>query len=483
LVVVSNRLPAVLERGAEGVWSVAPGVGGLVTALSPALYKRGGRWIGWCGQEVEALRRDSVEAQALLDKVCAGAKYTLEGVSLSKAEIDEYYHGFANQTLWPLFHGMKERAVFDPKWYESYRRVNRRFARKLAESPIADEFIWIHDYHLLTVAEELKKSGFGQPTGLFLHIPFPGPDDFARLPWHRELLKALFAHDLVGFQSRRDVEQFIACVRQMENLADVRRDRERVVLTTSFGQTAVAAFPIGMDVHGFDTLSRATEVSTRSSRIRENFGNRYLAVGVDRLDYTKGIPERLRAFRALLTEYPELRDKVCLFQLVVPSRTRIPAYQRLKSEIDELVGEINGAFATPKWTPVHYQFGTLPIRELVALFRAGDVGLVTPLIDGMNLVAKEYCAAHSDEDGVLILSRFAGAADQLGSGALLVNPHDEKGMADALNRALTMPRFERRRRMRSLHRAIREVDVDTWMCDFLNAADEVVLARHNRLYH
>lgn len=477
LVVVSNRLPVVLECDPEAGWSAAPGSGGLITALGPALNSRGGRWIGWCGVESETLARDSLDAQTLLDEASAGARYALEGVPLTRREIDEYYCGFSNQTLWPLFHGMSERAVFDSRLYRTYRRVNRKFARKLAESSSAHELIWIHDYQLLTVAEELRTMRSDQPVSLFLHTPFPAPDVLAGLPWHREVLKAIFAHDVVGFQTQRDVERFVACVRRLEPWLELRRDAERTLIITSFGRTTVAAFPIGIDVHGFDTAARTPEVTARADRLRDVFGRRRLVAGVDRLDYTKGIPERLRAFRRLLTDYPELRNEITLFQLVVPSRTGIPAYRRLKSEIEELVGEINGAFAAPGWTPVHYEFRALPFRELVALYRAADVGFVTPLIDGMNLVAKEYCVSHTDEDGVLVLSEFAGAADQLAAGALLVNPHDEEAVAAALKEAVQMPRFERRRRMRALHRAIRSSDVDAWMRHFLNAAHDVAVVK------
>ena len=467
LAVVSNRLPAIVKQGDNGP-TIHPGSGGLVTALDPVLRDRGGAWIGWLGipaaePETEALFED------LLARRAARSGYALKPVSLLPEEIDKYYYGFANEILWPLFHDLPSRCHFEPSYWQAYETVNRKFAGAAAQHTGKEDHVWVHDYHLLLLARELKKSGVRRQTSFFLHIPFPPLDLFLKLPWRFAVLDALLEYDRIGFQTPRDLGNFVQCVNALVDGVRIKGRRQVMTITTEGRELRVGAFPISIDFGGFERLAGSKEVAERARIVHESQPGKKMILGVDRLDYTKGIPERLLAFANALTRYPDLRRKVTLVQVVVPSRRQVQEYESLKDEVERMVGEINGRFTEVGWTPIEYIFRSLSQEELTAYYRTCEVALISPLKDGMNLVAKEYCASSVEQDSVLILSEFAGAADQLADGALLVNPHDIDGVSEAIYQALTMDAEERTARMKSLRASIRKQDVFHWVKSYLEA--------------
>ena len=466
LIVVSNRLPYVFERDAGGTWNGRPGSGGLVTALLPVLRNRGGVWIGWPGT-TEA----DEEVELAAERASGAAGYVLKTVSLNAHEVDNFYLGFANRIIWPLFHDLQSLCDFEPNYWRTYREVNAKYASRIAEHCVDADLVWVHDYHLMNVGAELRALGVQARIGFFLHIPFPPLDLFVKLPWRMALLHALLQYDVIGFQTLRDRRNFVQCLRILVPEARVRGQGQ--VLTTRYGgrEVRIGAFPISIDYNAFVRHASQLEIKQLAAQLHEKLPNRKLVLGVDRLDYTKGIPHRLKAFRSALERYPELRERISLIQVVVPSRVDIADYHDLKLEIEQLVGQINGEFVRPGgWVPVWYVYGSLSRNDLLAYYRAADIALITPLKDGMNLVAKEYCACSIEEDCVLILSEFAGAAAQLNRGAVLVNPYDIEGVGDALWRAWGMNVEERESRMRRLRRSVRTFDVFWWVDSFLNAA-------------
>lgn len=447
MIVVSNRLPITLTRDA-GRLKVQRSAGGLASALEAVLARRGGTWVGWPGIAAEA----PVEIPPT-----AAAAYRIVPVPMSRAEVRGFYQGFANATLWPLFHGFPTRARFDRRFWETYGAMNRRFAMVTAETAAGADLVWIHDYQLMLTPAALRERLSSTRVAFFLHIPFPPFDVFRLLPWDREILRGLLGCDLIGFHSQGYVRNFIdSC----ERLLGVRVDHDAQLIEYGGRTVRIGAFPLGIDFDAFDARARAAP--------RDDGHAVRFVLGVDRLDYTKGIPERIRAFARLLELHPEHREQVILLQIAVPSRSEVAEYRRLKREIDELVGSVNGRFGTPHWAPIHYLHRGINQEHLVQLYRDADVGLVTPLRDGMNLVAKEYVACQVDQPGVLVLSRFAGASETMGE-ALLVNPYNIDGTAEALHRALTMDESERRSRLAALRWRERRQNVDVWVEDFLRA--------------
>jgi len=466
LVVVSNRLPIVLKRDDAG-WRVEQGQGGLVTALAPVLGNRGGLWIGWPGT-VEPGAADAVG-----DAGHVG--YDLESVLLTPDELDRYYHGFSNEILWPLFHDLPDRCNFDPTYWPVYRQVNRKFVEVIERATDEDDYIWVQDYHLLLVAQELHLAQIQRRAGFFLHIPFPPPDLFMKLPWRFQLLEAMLHYDLIGFQTTRDLRNFVQCIRTLVPELRVSAGRRMAATVSHQGrELRLGAFPIGIDYKRFAREARSQHVADRAWYMHEALPERKLILGVDRADYTKGIPNRILALADLLERYPQHRGKLTFIQVVVPSRSDLPKYQELRREVEQLVGHVNGRFTQSGWTPIHYIYRPLDPLELIAYYRTCEICLVTPLKDGMNLVAKEYCACSVD-DGVLILSEFAGAVAQLQVGALLVNPFDIEGVADALHRALTMDRKERLARMKRQRRIVSRQSVFWWVDAFLRAGIDLDL--------
>ncbi len=463
LLVVSNRLPFVLRQEADGTWQLNPGAGGLVTALLPVLRARGGVWIGWPGGVAEQSSLDAALANRR-----ATSTYDLQPVALEPDEVDKFYNGFSNEIIWPLFHDLQSLCNFDPGYWQVYRNVNQRYAAVISETRKPDDVIWVHDYHLMHVAEELRGRGIKNRMAFFLHIPFPPLDIFAKLPWRDSVLHALLSYDVVGFQTARDRRNFIQCIRGLARDVVIERSGTSHIVRAAGRSIRVGSFPISIDYNEFVTLAESADVTAQAAELRKSLHDRQLILGIDRLDYTKGIPQRLEAFRNALQRYPELRGHVTLIQVVVPSREQIQQYADLKAAIERLVGEINGEFTRPgEWVPIHYVFRSLDRSGLAAYYRAAEIALVTPLKDGMNLVAKEYCACSLEEDCVLILSEFAGAAAQMKNDAMLVNPNDVEGVADAIHAAFEMPMQERRRRMRRLRKSIRSRDVYFWVESFL----------------
>ena len=466
LVVVSNRLPIVVAAGNDGRAQLKPGAGGLVTALRPVLRDRGGTWVGWPGaSEAQAPGLD----EALGDST-GHSGYRLGPVWLSPEERDLFYCGFSNEVIWPLFHDSASRCNFDSRYWETYVTVNRKFAEATARYAGAGDFIWVHDYHLIDVARALRERFPDAHVAFFLHIPFPSLDLFLQLPWRFQLLRSLLEYDLIGFQTTRDRRNFMQCVRALLKDAEVSARAPISSVSYAGREARTGVFPIGIDFNEFARSAAQPAVVRKMETLRSDETNRTILLGVDRLDYTKGIPNKLRAFRRLLEAHPELRGRVTLLQVVVPSRESIPDYHDFKGRLERLVGEINGEFTRSGWVPVHYIFRAFTRTNLLAYYRAADIALVTPLKDGMNLVAKEYCAANVSEDGVLILSEFAGAAAQLQAGALLVNPYDEEGVAEAIARAVWLPVPEREARMRKLRRTVRDANIYGWLDSFLRAA-------------
>lgn len=463
LVVVSNRLPiAIKQVGKE--WQVRPGSGGLVTALAPLMKASQGIWVGWPGCGPEA------PIDELVERFSEEQGYTLRPVPLTEEQIEKYYRGFSNEALWPLFHDLLGNCIFSLDNYRAYDAVNRRFAEVTAEVSCDEDIVWIHDYQLIPSGWYLRQLHPYRSLAFFLHIPFPSPDLYRRLPWGKQLLTSLLAYDLVGFQTVRDHRNFIHCATSLIKGVEVRsRHRSYTVLRYGDRLLKVGHFPISIDFNDFAERTKAEEVAEAAWYLHENYEQRQLILGVDRLDYTKGIPERFLAFERALEKYPDLRQKVSLVQVVIPSRTMVPDYIDLKGQLEQLAGRINGRFSEHGWVPLHYHFRSLDSVQLLAHYRSAEIALITPLRDGMNLVAKEYCACSIDNQGVLVLSKFAGAADQLGKHALVVNPYDIDKTADALYQAFSMTQAERQKRMRLLRNQIRRNDVHRWLESFMTA--------------
>lgn len=485
LTIVSNRLPIVMHREESG-WEIEPGSGGLVQAMTPILERLGGRWVGWPGVASE----DGKGWYPELVKSSEESHFDLEPVILCNEEIERFYAGFANSIIWPLFHGFPDRCDFDPEFYRAYLEVNQKFARTIMDCAGREDFLWIHDYHLIDTGRLLREEGQKGKLAFFLHIPFPSMENFSKLPWRKDILEALLAYDLIGFQTKRDLHNFLQCIEGLDGRLQVEAHGEEVVWLTRKGRSIRAGFfPIGMHFEEFDRRARTARVAERTLELQEEIGPYKILLGVDRLDYTKGLLRRLEAYECALEEHPDLLEEIVFFQLVVPSRESVPEYQLLKQEFDRIVGRINGRFSTASWQPIRYLYNTVEPEELAALYRAAAVAVVTPLRDGMNLVAKEYCACQVHESGVLILSEFAGAAAQLGSAALLVNPYDLEATAKAIYQAITMPEDERVARMRGLRKAVREQDVFWWAERFVSAVldpelpDTVVTTETPRLSH
>jgi trehalose 6-phosphate synthase len=452
LVVVSNRLADPRKTAA----------GGLAVALAEVLNNTGGLWFGWSGRVIEAEQGGRAGEGEVHTQQAGPVK--LVTMDLSREDHQSYYVGYSNGVLWPVFHYRLDLADFEAAHITGYRRVNQLFARKLAPLLREDDIIWVHDYHLIPLAAELRALGCNQRIGFFLHIPLPPPLILAAIPGHDWLIRALFAYDLVGFQSQADHAHFCRYVEAEAHAQNVGEGRWR-----AFNRTVAAgAFPIGIDVEEFTALAEAHDGREMFERMRREYSRRKLLVGVDRLDYSKGLPQRMRAFREMLQKFPETHNSATLIQIASPSREDVSAYSDILHELESLCGSINGNFGELDWMPVRYMHRTVARARLPGLYRASRVALVTPLRDGMNLVAKEFLAAQDPQDpGVLVLSRFAGAAEQLRE-ALLVNPYDIEGTANAIHLALQMPVEERRTRHQALMRTIREQDVHWWCDTFLD---------------
>jgi len=463
-VVVANRLPVdrVVDQDGEETWRTSPG--GLVAALEPVMRMVDGAWVGWAGQadlELEPFVEDGIK---------------LIPIALSEQEVAEYYEGFANDTIWPLYHDVIAPPQYHREWWDAYVTVNRRFAEAAAAAVAENGTVWVHDYQLQLVPEMLRAARPDLTIGYFHHIPFPAHGLYAQLPWRDQVLCGLLGADVIGFQRAQDAVYFQTAVRRRLQY-EIKGSMITVPGETGSRPVLAKAFPISIDTAPYLELIAKPEVQARAAEIRASLGNpKRILLGVDRLDYTKGIRHRIKAYGELLAEGRLRVEDVTLIQVASPSRERVDAYVHLRDEIELAVSRINGDTDTMDHTAIRYLHQGYPREEMVALYLAADVMLVTALRDGMNLVAKEYIATRADNRGALVLSEFTGAADELRR-AIRVNPHDIEGLKDAIMEAIEMPPAEQGRRMRALRKRVLEHDVNAWSSSFLDAL-AAVHARH-----
>ena len=442
LVAVSNRLP--LGDNPSG---------GLVVALADALRSSGGLWVGFSGEQAE----EPADRLVFHD----GAPFERASFDLTPTDYEAYYLGYSNSVLWPVCHGRPDLMHIHPEELEGYRRVNARIADLLVPHLRPDDRIWVQDYHLFPLAAELRSRGVTARIGHFLHIPFPGPSDMATLPNPEEMFDWLSHYDLLGFQAERDLSNFVESARQLARIEPLAQGG----YCLNGQETRAGVFPIGIDTAAFIEEARHAQVE---DRMRSLTGSEIM-IGVDRLDYSKGIPHRFRAFQLLLENNPDLHECISFLQIAPPTREEVEAYRDIREETEHLAGRINGQFATVNWTPIRFIHRPLPRKVLAGLYRQARIGLVTPLADGMNLVAKEFVAAQDVSDpGVMILSRFAGAAETM-EDALIINPHDTWELAEAMARAIRMTPNERRRRHSALLQGVIENDIGWWSATYLDA--------------
>ncbi len=461
LIIVSNRLPVkVAKRKGQLVFQSS--IGGLATGLSSFYKSQNGMWIGWPGINAERLTKSS--KAAVTSKL---AEQDCHPVFLTRNEVENYYYGFSNRTIWPLFHYFTQHTRYENSLWRAYNRVNQTFCTAVLEIADPKDTIWIHDYHLMLLPQLLRERLPKAAIGFFLHIPFPSFEVFRLLPWREELLAGLLGADLIGFHAYDYVQHLLYSIRSLMGYEN------------SFGQVStddrlvkVDAFPMGIDYQEFVDMRQNRAVERDARRIRKKVGDRKIILSADRLDYTKGVPQRLEAFDLFLEKNPQYRGRITLILLAVPSRTKVVQYRVLKQLLDELVGRINGKHGTIDWMPVWYLYRTLPFHTLVALYSVADIALVTPLRDGMNLMAKEFIATKGDDPGVLILSEMAGASKEMGE-AIIVNPNNAREVAKALKKALSMPEGEQVEHNRVMQSRIERYNVQRWAVDFMDGLADV----------
>ena len=450
VVAVSNRVASPSEGDKAA--------GGLAVGVLGALRANGGIWFGWNGNLTQGDTHDPVVEEH--------GNIRFMGIDLNDADYEGYYNGFSNKVLWPLFHYLLTFIEYKKTDFDAYLRVNATFARKLIPLLEPNDVIWVHDYHLIPLASELRKAGITQPIGFFLHVPFPDFDVLQVLPDRNYILRAMCAYDVVGFHTHRDLASFRAAVSEPEIGAEVRDDG---MINVGGGLMRAGVFPIGIDVDGLVEFAAEAENDSEVIRTRHGLAGRRFIIGVDRLDYSKGLEQRFRSYARLLEKYPETRGTISYTQIAPPTRTGVRTYDEIRASLEQTSGEINGRFATLDWVPIKYINRGTNRKSLMGLFRLADVGLVTPIRDGMNLVAKEFVAAQNPEDpGMLVLSTLAGAAHEL-KDAVLVNPYDADDVADGINRALMMPLDERRYRHAEMMTVLRKNDIVAWRDRFIDA--------------
>lgn len=463
MIIVSNRLPLQIKIG-EGKVESVPSVGGLATGIKSIKKNEDTLWVGWPGLAEEAIPCDHLKDDMVEQVIQEGCI----PVSLTQYDLRNYYNGFCNNTLWALFHYFGEYAKYSPKTWESYQSVNKKFAEEVLDYAQKEDIVWVHDYQLMLVPQYIKEKRPGQLVGFFLHIPFPSYEVFRTLPCREALLQGLLCADLIGFHTHDYKEHFLRTVAKLLDV-DIHDDG----ITHEKGVSRVGCFPMGIDVEKFETAPALDPEKDTTSSLQKELAQYKkahpevaLILSIDRMDYTKGIPHRLRAFAHFLEKHPHYREKVRLLMLAVPSRSGIPQYQQLKKEVDELVGKINGRYGTIGWTPIWYFYRELPFTDLVKLYRSCPIALLTPLRDGMNLVAKEYIAARGDDTGTLILSELAGASKEMGE-ALLINPNNYEEVSTAIATALTMPPEKQKERNKKLRERLKQKNVFQWARNFL----------------
>jgi trehalose 6-phosphate synthase/phosphatase len=457
-IIVSNRLPVKIVE-ADGRYELSPSEGGLATGLG-SIYKKGDNvWIGWPGLEVPVDRQDEVRKQL--------EELNLIPVFLTTEEINLYYEGFSNEVLWPVFHYMVTYAHFEQNYWTFYQRVNHKFADVVIDHVQDEDTIWVHDYQLLLLPALIREKEAHVTIGFFQHIPFPSYEIFRLIPWREEIINGMFGADLIGFHTFDDVRHFLSAASKivLSKFADnvvVYNDRHIVA----------ESFPMGIDDAKYASLISEPAVQENIKAIKESFNGQKVILSIDRLDYSKGILQRLLAFEQLLQEHPEYIETIVLYMIVVPSRDTVPQYKELRDQIDQLVGNINARFRSLNWAPIHYFYRSFPIETLSALYNTADVCLVTPMRDGMNLVSKEYIASRSNDDGVLILSEMAGASKELND-ALIVNPNNIIQIMDTIVKAINMPQEEQQNRMRSMRSVVKKFNIHLWVKNFMEKLDEV----------
>jgi trehalose 6-phosphate synthase/phosphatase len=458
-IIVSNRLPVSIERKNNKLIYTSS-AGGLATGLG-SIYKNGDNlWIGWPGLYLsEKYEREEIRSGL--------KKENMAPVYLTESDIEKFYEGFSNSTLWPLFHYFPNYMVYEEEYWEAYKNVNAIFCEAIMKYAKKDDVIWIHDYQLMLLPSMIREELPNASIGFFQHIPFPSYEIFRILPWRGELLKGLLGADLIGFHTFDDVRHFLSSVSRITGI-DNKMGQLRVNDRISF----VDSFPMGIDYDKFATAAVSAETKKEIEEYTDVLGNKKLIISIDRLDYSKGIPERLKGYDLFLEKYPEYRERISLILVLVPSRDKVPLYKQLKIEIDELVGRINGKYGKIEWSPIHYFYRSFPFQTLSAFYSMSDVALVTPLRDGMNLVCKEFIASKTNELGVLILSEMAGAAKEL-SDAIIINPHDVNEMVDALHKAFTMSEYEQKKRNQELQNILRRYDIHHWVDVFMKGLTSV----------
>ncbi|NRR90688.1 bifunctional alpha,alpha-trehalose-phosphate synthase (UDP-forming)/trehalose-phosphatase [Winogradskyella undariae] len=466
-IIVSNRLPLQISIEDDKL-NVTPSVGGLATGMKSVHAEGNGIWVGWSGITDEDLDEN---LKAKVNEKIENAK--CRSVGLTEADVEDFYLGFSNRTLWPLFHYFLEYAKFETEQWEAYKRVNEKFAEVVLDTIDEGDTVWVHDYQLLLLPQLIKEKRPDVTVGFFLHIPFPSYEIFRTFPWRKELLTGMLGADLIGFHTYDYERHFLSSVKRI-----LRLEVNFNEITYEDRIVKVDSFPMGIDYGKFYNAAQEhdnpdTQKSELQKRLDTHLNegdDQKFILTIDRLDYTKGIPNRLRAFEYFLNTYPQYKEKVRLVMLAVPSRSNVPQYQKLKRETDELVGRINGEFSTVSWTPIWYFYRSLPFENLIDLYTSSDVALITPVRDGMNLVAKEYVATRTKQDGVLILSEMAGAAKEMNE-ALLINPNSFEDFATALDKALTMPLEEQKSRMKILQKRLKRYDVEKWAEEFFKTLE------------
>ena len=455
VLVISNRLPITIEKKKRGL-RFEPSVGGLVTGLKWFHKSYNSTWIGWPGINLEKIREEKQDVEArLLSKNC-------HPVFLSEHDIEDYYHGFCNKTIWPLFHYYPSYTIYSKGSWQAYERVNEAFADTITEVAEPGDIIWIHDYHLMLLPKLVRERLPEATVGFFLHIPFPSFEIFRLLPWRQQILNGLLGADLIGFHTHDYARHFLNSVYRLLGY-------EHTMGQITFTDRKIKAdvFPMGIDYEEYSSYARDWRVQREVSRFREKLGDYKIILSIDRLDYTKGIPQRLEAFSLFLKRNPQYRDKLILILVVVPSRTKVEHYATLKKQIDELVGAINGKYGSIGFTPIWYLYRSLPFHSLIALYNMADIALITPIRDGMNLISKEYIATKTDEKGILILSETAGAAKELGE-AIIINVNSQEEIVQALEEALAMPEEEQIERNRMMQKRLQHYNMTQWIDDFID---------------
>ena len=458
-IIVSNRLPVkISEENHNLVYK--PSEGGLATGLGSVFKKGNNVWIGWPGLAVTKAAQKAEITSNLNSQ-------HMRPVFLTASEVEDFYEGFSNETLWPNFHYFNQYAVYDDDLWKAYQKVNRKFAEEVLEVSEDGDTIWVHDYQLLLLPQLIRAKRPNSTIGFFLHIPFPSYESFRLLPWRRELLNGMLGSDFLGFHTYDDMRHFLSSVNRLAGLGN---DNGRI--TVNNRQVMADALPMGIDYDKYAETAASEESIERESRYRASIGDAKIILTIDRLDYSKGIPQRLRAFEQFLEKYSSFRGKVSMLMVVVPSRDSVPKYKQLKDEVELLVGRINGRFGRINWSPIHYFYRSFPLSAISAFYRMADVAMVTPLRDGMNLVCKEYIASRLDKKGVLILSEMAGASKEL-SDAIIVNPNDVDQLVSAIHKALTMPESQQTKQMETMQKSLKRYNIHAWVGLFMENLSKV----------